>query len=32
MSEFKPAFYDTAKAAYEIRLKQYTDDKTGFYY
>ena len=32
MSEFKPAFYDTAKAAYEMRLKQYTDDKTGFYY
>lgn len=29
---FKPAYYETAKAAYELRLKQYTDEQTGFYY
>lgn len=32
LSKFIPAYYETAKAAYELRLKQYTDEKTGFYY
>ena len=32
ITDFKPAYYETSKAAYEMRLKQYTDDKTGFYY
>lgn len=32
VDDFKPAHYETAKAAYKLRLKQYLDDKTGFYY
>ena len=32
IADFKPAYYETAKAAYDLRLKQYLDEKTGFYY